>query len=165
MLWCTVVDCDPDQIYRALLPVEGDVDGVSFFKWQVQVSCQQVAGASRYQPQRNPGAGQTVGDGADCAVPAGTNNKINLLCDGLSGHGAAGILGRGLQPQGVAPAVSLEAVLHQGVKLVADLGWVIDDRAAAPALVCLLKRCHVGFLNRLVRCPLVHDCAPRCGDV
>src|SRR5688572_13373646 len=112
MLWCTVVDCDPDQIYRALLPVEGDVDGVSFFKWKVHVSCQQVAGASRYQPQRNPGVGQTVGDGADCAVAASTDDKIDLFCDGLLGHGAAWILGRGLQPQRVAPAVSLEAFLH-----------------------------------------------------
>ena len=50
MLWGTVVDSDPDQIYPALLSVEGDVDGVYFLKWKVQVSSQQVAGASWYQP-------------------------------------------------------------------------------------------------------------------
>jgi hypothetical protein len=32
------------------------------------------------------------------------------------------------------------------VKLVADLGRVIDDRAAA-ALAFMLNRCHVGFLK------------------
>ena len=105
MLWRTVVDSDPHQIYQAYLPAKGDLDGVDFLKWKIQVSSQQVAGAGRYQPQRNPGVGQTVSDVADCAVPAGTNDKINLLCDGLFGHGSARILGRGLQPQRVAPAV------------------------------------------------------------
>ena len=86
---------------------------------------------AKYQPQRNPAVGQTVGHVADGAVPASTDDKVNLFCDGLSGHGAAWILGRGLQPERVAPAVSLEAVLHKGAELVADLGRVIDDRAAA----------------------------------
>jgi hypothetical protein len=112
MLCWTVVDGDLHQIYRAYLAAEGDLDGVDFFKWQIQVSRQQVAGAGRYQPQRNPGVGQPVGDVADCAITASTNDKVNLLCDGLSGHGAAWILGRGLQPQRVVSAVSLEVVLH-----------------------------------------------------
>ena len=83
-----------------------------FLKWKIQVSSQQVAGAGRYQPQRNPGVGQPVGDVADCAVPASTDDKVNLLRDGLFGHGSAWILDRSLQPQRVAPAVSLEAFLH-----------------------------------------------------
>src|SRR4249919_749794 len=36
-------------IYQAYLPVKGDLDGVYFLKWKVQVSSQQVAGAGRYQ--------------------------------------------------------------------------------------------------------------------
>ena len=89
MLWWTVVDSDPDQIYRALLSVEGDLDGVRF-----------LGGRSRFRASRLPVpagtspngivAGQTVGYGADCAVAAGTNDKVNLRCDGQSGHGSAG---------------------------------------------------------------------------
>jgi len=36
--------------------------------------------------------GQTVGYVADCAVPDSTNDKINLLRDGLPGHSSAWIL-------------------------------------------------------------------------
>jgi hypothetical protein len=110
-------------------PAKGDLDGVEFLEWQIEVSSQQVAGAGRYQSQRNPGVGQTVGNVADCAVASCTDDKINVLCDSLFGPGAAWVLGRGFQPQRVAPAVSLEAFLHEGVKLVADLGRVVDDRA------------------------------------
>src|SRR4029453_11914683 len=100
------------QIYRAYLAAEGDLDGVDLLKWKIQVPRQQVAGASRYQPQRNPAVGQPVGDLGDGAVPASTDDKINVCRDGLSSHCSAWILSRGLQPQRVAPAVSLQALLH-----------------------------------------------------
>jgi hypothetical protein len=50
MLWWMVVDSDVHQIHQAYLPGKGDLDGVYFLKRKVQVSCQQVAGAGRYQP-------------------------------------------------------------------------------------------------------------------
>src|SRR4030095_6125488 len=91
------------------------------------------------------GGGEPVGDVGDVPPPASSNDTVNLLRDGLSGHGSAWILDRSLQPQRLPPALSLEAFLHQGAKLVADLGRVIDDRTTA-ALACLLNRCHVRFL-------------------
>lgn len=112
MLRRTVVDSDPHQIYQADLPGKGNLDCVEFLKWKIEVSSQQVAGAGRYQSHRNPGVGQTVGDEADCAVPASADDKINLLCDGLFGHGSAWVLGRGFQPKRVAPALLVEVFLH-----------------------------------------------------
>src|SRR4030095_10132859 len=63
---------------------------------------------------------------------------------------AARILDRGLQPQRVAPAVSLQAVRYKSTKLLADLGRVIDDRATT-AMAWILNRCHVGFLIGAIR--------------
>jgi hypothetical protein len=114
MLRRTVVDSDLHQVNLAYLPAEGDLDGVCFLKWKIEVSSQQITGAGRHQAERNPGMGENVGYVADGAVPTSTNDKINLLRDGLSGHGAAWIIDRSLEPQRVHPALALEAVLLLG---------------------------------------------------
>jgi hypothetical protein len=61
--------------------------------------------------------GQSVGNSADGAVPASSNNKINVCCDGLSGDSSAWILDRCFQPQCVAPALLLEAFFDKGANL------------------------------------------------
>jgi hypothetical protein len=80
--------------------------------------------------------------------PADSTASIDRLR--RSGHEVAlqaTMAGRAAALAAVPPAFSLKAFLHEGVKLVADLGRVVDDRAAA-AFACLLNGCHVGFLNR-----------------
>jgi hypothetical protein len=36
---------------------------------------------------------QTVGEGAHRAIPSGSDDKINILGDGLLGHGSPRVLG------------------------------------------------------------------------
>ena len=86
---------------------------------KIQVSSEQIAGAGRNQPQRNPGGGQTVGHGADGAVPAGTDDKID------SAATARLVMARPasteVSSQSVLPRRSAGGCPPQRVEIVADL--------------------------------------------
>ena len=61
----TVVDNDLHQIQLTYLPAQRDLDSVHFLKWKIQ-------------SYWNTGVGQNVGNSAAGAVPATSDNKINV---------------------------------------------------------------------------------------
>jgi hypothetical protein len=94
------------------VPVKGNLDSVQLLQREVQVACQQVSGAGRYQAHRDSAIGKAIGNNPDRAVATRSNDKIGLLGDGLLGHCPARILRRGLQPKRAGPPPPQEILLH-----------------------------------------------------
>ena len=143
MLRRTVVDGELHQIHQAYLPVKGNLDGVHFPKWKIQVS----GAVDGWVPAGTNPSGIRQGQTGQRIVPsppAPTRSTCSATaCLVMARPGSSTEAPATACP----PALSLEALLHLGAKLIADLGRVIDDRAAA-AMARILNRCH-GIPNRI----------------
>jgi diacylglycerol kinase (ATP) len=80
--------------------------------------------------RRNPGVGQSVGDVADGAVAACTDDKIKLFCDGLGlvPAGTGNLLARNLDLP-LEEVEAIEVALGGQIRLIDLVRIIVDDRA------------------------------------
>ena len=112
--------------------MQGQADGGVGVQGDGQVAGQEVAGAGGDEGHGHLGAGQLGGDGAHGAVAAGHHDQVDAGLQGATGHGAAGVVGGGLQPDGGQPAggAHLGGDPTAQEREVVELGGVVDDGGA-----------------------------------